>query len=399
MKTDVAIVGAGPAGSAAALALRRAGIGEVALLHHPPPPRPRVGESATPDTRAHLQRLGLDSDLETRGHLPYLGTLSRWGSDYADGHDFALLGRGQGFHLDRERFDRDLRSAAADAGVQVDIIGRLVALGRDRGKWTLAFRDPGVHGQVQVVQARYLVDATGRKSLLTKRLGARRRYLDTLVALAIRRPLREPSRLRGYSMVEATADGWWYASGVPGGEAVITFMTDPDIARDEGLYDCQQLVQRLAETTLIPPELAMLELSENYAWSPSLTRADLSGNELGKHSQRGAKTGRAVIYPARTGFSTIAAGPGWLAVGDAAIAMDPLSSSGIACALADGIAAAEAIAADRAGDQSALRGYAARINQALGSYLRARQRIYLGETRWPKARFWYRRRPPTTARA
>ena len=83
-----------------------------------------------------------------------------------------------------------------------------------------------------------------------------------------------------------------------------------------------------------------------------------------------------------------AAGDGWLAVGDAALAFDPLSSKGIANALYTGLAGARATAAEMAGDTSAGARYAAHVATIYTTYRAQLAQIYAIETRWPQAPFW-----------
>jgi flavin-dependent dehydrogenase len=84
-------------------------------------------------------------------------------------------------------------------------------------------------------------------------------------------------------------------------------------------------------------------------------------------------------------------GPGWLAVGDAACALDPLSSQGILNGIRFGMAAGHAIAEHGAGDATALEGYSEQLRQSFARYLAVRQRYYGRERRWPEATFWSRR--------
>ncbi len=84
-------------------------------------------------------------------------------------------------------------------------------------------------------------------------------------------------------------------------------------------------------------------------------------------------------------------GPGWLAVGDAAMAFDPLSSQGLKEALASGIRAGAALNSHLAGDATALGEYDRKANDVLREYSRLRAHYYGRERRWPQSVFWQRR--------
>jgi flavin-dependent dehydrogenase len=85
------------------------------------------------------------------------------------------------------------------------------------------------------------------------------------------------------------------------------------------------------------------------------------------------------------------AGAGWLAVGDAAMAMDSLSSMGILGALRAGAAAAGVIARHLSGDRDALASHARNVARDFDGYLANRQLTYAQETRWGDHPFWRRR--------
>jgi flavin-dependent dehydrogenase len=95
-------------------------------------------------------------------------------------------------------------------------------------------------------------------------------------------------------------------------------------------------------------------------------------------------------------------GPGWLAVGDAASAYDPLSSQGISKALESGLRAAQAITRRRNGQSAALNDYAGWLEDEFQVYLRQYAFYYSQVTRWPGSPLWQRRQPErraTTSRA
>jgi flavin-dependent dehydrogenase len=86
------------------------------------------------------------------------------------------------------------------------------------------------------------------------------------------------------------------------------------------------------------------------------------------------------------------AGTGWLAVGDAASAYDPISSQGIYKALADGLAAAPAIVAWLDGEPGGIVDYRNGVAERFLEYLSIRSYFYGAERRWEGAPFWQRRR-------
>jgi flavin-dependent dehydrogenase len=79
------------------------------------------------------------------------------------------------------------------------------------------------------------------------------------------------------------------------------------------------------------------------------------------------------------------AGEGWLAIGDAAAALDPLSSHGIAAALAGGIEAARAIV------EGSTERYERSIDASWTAYVSMRRAFYAAERRWSGTPFWQRR--------
>ena len=80
-----------------------------------------------------------------------------------------------------------------------------------------------------------------------------------------------------------------------------------------------------------------------------------------------------------------------LAVGDAAMSFDPLSSDGISKGLEWGRKAAALAAAFCRGDRLAAPAYRQALNEVFSDYLATRHRYYTAERRWPQAPFWRRR--------
>jgi hypothetical protein len=85
------------------------------------------------------------------------------------------------------------------------------------------------------------------------------------------------------------------------------------------------------------------------------------------------------------------AAAGWVAVGDAASSVDPLSSDGVARAITSGVAAATAVMRSLDGDAMALEEYGRSVAAGVGRYLAQRASAYRDEPRWTHSAFWRRR--------
>jgi flavin-dependent dehydrogenase len=350
---DVVILGAGPAGCATALALRAQGIERVLIADRARPASFIPGESATPDIAAVLAALGLDPDLGRLGALPYFGNLSAW----CGPPQLSLFGRrGQGWHLDRTQFEEWLRRETVLRGAPIACPARLQTIARRGDGWDLEIETIGT------VRARVVVDAAGRRAPFATRLGAKRHKLDDLVALAVRIPSAERNGLTGFSFVESFADGWWYTAPVPSGECVVMLMTDRDIA-------------------------------QSYREPETFVSAWHSAPELSRRIPPPQHRVRPRIFAAHGGHLDHGAGERWIAVGDALLSLDPLTSSGLSGAFNDGIAAADAIVGMlNGGDPSAA--YSQRADVTLKRYQVGRAAYYGLERRWTTNSFWARRIQP-----
>lgn len=344
----VVVAGGGVAGCAAAIALRRRGWTEVTILDPGPAAGPRVGETLPPDARALLGELGLGAAFDAQGHAPCYGNTSCWGSAERGFNDHFTHPAGHGWHLDRARFDAWLADEAARAGVTVARGARVVDARRAGTLWEVE----GSDGQRRT--ADWLVDATGALSSVGRRQGARRLDHDRLVYLAC--TLVEATGRSGQTWLEATQDGWWYAARLPSGDWTAAFATDPEAARG---------------------------FTQVEAWSAALRGTLHLGPRLGDLPIREAAP---QVWVAPSALLGPPAGPGWLAVGDAAASWDPICARGITKALGDGLRAARAI------DGDGVAGYATETILSFRTYLQERARLYASEPRWADAPFWRRRR-------
>jgi len=316
----VAIVGAGPAGCAAAVELCRLGA-EVVLLSDG---RDGIGEQMPPAARPLLQRLGL---LPLAGHLDCVGVRAAWRTETLGHQDFVLHPFGNGWLLDRRAFGAQMRKRAVDAGAVLRQPVRLVSLAHPRD-WRLR-----VEGDE--VSCDWIIDASGRRAEVARRLGIRRRRFDRQFAI-VGWLQTEADDEDATLTVESGAGGWWYTSRLPHRRRVAAWITAERPDR-EGWEE------RLRSTRHVAP------LVRDYR-----------------------RCGPLVVRPAESSMLERSTGSGWIAIGDAAASYDPIASRGLVAALESGIAAASLVAAS----SERLAAYHADLEQRFLHYLEERNRLY-----------------------
>ncbi len=350
---DVLVVGAGPAGCATALRTTRAGLSTV-LLDRTSPARHWAGESLPPGVTKLMRSVFGDDVLSEDLHRAAFGTRSVWGSAELVETDFLLNPLGEGWLLDRRRFDNDAKRAAVAAGVAILEVRHLGSVTREASAWHVDV------GDGSFLSAGFVVDATGRSAALLRKLGVGRIVADRQIAILATYP--DDGDDYSGTTLEAVRDGWWYTTPLPGNQRVLAYLTDDDLWRGGSrewcaLLDATHHIRRIA--------------------GPS------------------AMTVRTRAYPAATAQAARISGEGWLAVGDAAATFDPLSSQGLASAVLMGSRAGAAIAhSDR---ERAIEAWVEADAMLVAEHADLRNHYALLETRWPESSFWRRRQDPDRA--
>ena len=171
---DVAILGGGPAGTAAGLELKRNEPGlRLVLVEAEVSTDWRIGETLAPGAKQLLTGLGCWDEVLRDGVLEGVQSLASWGSERQHAHEFMFSMRGNAWSLDRARFNETLRATAQAAGVEVWRGARFVSAASGSDGWRLVVIR---QGRPVNVAARFVVDATGRAATFAMRQGRRRRF-------------------------------------------------------------------------------------------------------------------------------------------------------------------------------------------------------------------------------
>ena len=300
---EVIVLGGGPAGSVAACMLARQGI-SVLVCERTTEFKRKIGECLPPRGAGLLKKLKLNNALEQ--HLLSLGIQAAWGTEELVERHFLFEPYGQGYILDRSRFDRSLAIQAIDEGANWLGGVRLLRVSFEKQRWMLLFQDK--KRQKFVLCCRVVIDASGKSNYFARKIGEHKKQYDSLIAVYAL--YRDRSSIlpntTGWIQIESTYYGWWYSSTLPSGDLVVAFFTDLKLfnkSRESKKFFTSQLKQTRYIRLLIK--------EKDIVCPPSICSAST------------------------TRLSSFAS-DNWIAVGDAALSFDPITSHGITMAIETG---------------------------------------------------------------
>src|SRR5215217_1692086 len=187
----------------------------------------------------------------------------------------------------------------------------------------------------KVIYTKFLVDATGRTSWFSRRQGIKRIAFDNICGYVSFHFSRTKEDSNSMTLIESAPDGWWYSALLPRNIRVTSFFT--------------------------------------------------SVNLPAAHNAR-----------SRSGWEKII-GQNWLAVGDASVTYDPLSSNGILSAINNSIIVGDRIAENVSTKNESFEDYDKKIKADFCSYLVRRNYYYNLEKRWKNNTFWKENQVPITS--
>jgi flavin-dependent dehydrogenase len=316
---DVAVIGGGPAGSTAAALLARRGH-RVILLEKAQHPRFHIGESLLPMNLPLFERLGV---LEQVRDLGVLKPGADFEADNERGYNSFAFRRAIGaspphaFQVWRADFDRMLFEHARGCGASAREGHEAVQceqLGPRDTRLEVRTREGGSY----CIQARYLLDASGRDTFLAGRRKLRRRnrqHQSAAIFGHFRGAEPRPGEDAGNISIYRFEHGWMWMIPLPAGVMSVGAVCRPEY-----------LKQRRGPTR----EFLLATLQRNPGLWRRVERAELIGDQVhvtGNYSYDSRRIG----------------GPGWMLVGDAFAFVDPVFSSGVYLAMCGAEQAAHAV--------------------------------------------------------
>ncbi|MGH8208137.1 MAG: NAD(P)/FAD-dependent oxidoreductase [Steroidobacteraceae bacterium] len=306
---DVAVIGGGPAGSTAAALLARRGYKVIALekAHHP---RFHIGESLLPMNLPVFERLGV---LDKVRALGVFKAGADFEADNEQGYNTYAFARAIGkspphaYQVWRQDFDKMLYEHARECGAHAREGHEVFGVEQNGPRETrLDVCTDG--GRSYCIQARYVVDASGRDAFLAAKKRLRRkndRHQSAAIFGHYRGAERRAGEDAGNISIYSFEHGWMWMIPLPGDVMSVGAVCRPDYLR-----------QRKGRTL----EFLIDTLKRNPALWRRVEHAELIGNEVrvtGNYSYDSARMGE----------------PGWVLVGDAFGFLDPVFSSGVYLAM------------------------------------------------------------------
>jgi flavin-dependent dehydrogenase len=318
LKCDVLVIGGGPAGSTISALLADRGW-KVYVLEKDSHPRFHIGESLLPQSIPMLKRLGVLSEVEKIGIIKYGAQMVSYRYGRSQMFYFAQAfdeSQPYAFEIKRSEFDAILANNAVAKGAHWHEGVRAQRVDFRSGQTSLVHTEDR-EGRTQILEARFVVDASGRDTFLSGQLGGKHRSKKHGSA-AVFGHFAGVTRLTGMDEGNIIAgwldDGWCWLIPFKDGTMSVGVVCHPDYLKTRSASLDQFLLDTLRQS---PPIAKRMEnarpLTPTYAAANFSYRRDTMSGE------------------------------GYLMVGDAFAFIDPVFSSGVHLALNSGSMGAEVV--------------------------------------------------------
>ncbi|WP_315817197.1 hypothetical protein [Paraflavitalea speifideaquila] len=176
-------------------------------------------------------------------------------------------------------------------------------------------------------------------------------------------PFGEGTKLAHITVLESVEQGWWYCATLSPDRMTAVFFSDADIVSKQAYHTMAGWTGLLQQTRQVKQLLQGANANEEL-W----------------------------VKNAHTQISHCIDSRSFLAIGDAALAFDPVSSFGIGFAITSACQAAAIVLLELSKpERQRILAYQRDLERHFNQYQVLRRKIYGHERRWPAAAFWQRR--------
>ncbi len=289
-RPDVVVIGGGPAGSTVAALLADKGH-DVVLFEKAQHPRFHIGESLLPMNMPLFDRLGVRPEVEAIG-ITKVGAefVSPWHEHtsrffFAEAMDKSFP---YAVHVRRSEFDQLLFQHAAKQGARTFENQRVTHVDMDAGKdgdKRALVKVKGEDGTETAWQPRFVIDASGRDTLLSNQFDAKlrnRRHASAALFGHFRNAERAPGRLEGSITLFWFDHGWFWYIPLLDGTTSVGAVAHPGYFKEhrKGASLDEFLMQTIALAPKLADRLKNAEMIEpatstgNYAYDSKFCRGD-----------------------------------------------------------------------------------------------------------------------------
>lgn len=321
-KRPVVIAGGGPAGSVAALCLRKLGH-EVVLFERQKFPRYRIGESLLPGTMSILTRLGVADKVIAANFTKKRAATFIWGGGRPPwSFTFATPKTApwtfdHSYQVTRAEFDQILLNSAIERGADVRELTEVseFELGDGTGPVQLTWKNGDRSG---TLETDFLIDATGASALVGRKYNLRQwdqYYRNTAVWGYFKGGKRFKGDLEGNIFSVSFEEGWMWI--IPLKDDVYSVGVVTDVTANEKIREMGPEAFYLSRLKMCPLAMEILETAQQIDEVRVLREWSYDSKQL--------SMGRAFMC------------------GDSGCFIDPLFSQGVHLATYSGMMAAAAI--------------------------------------------------------
>ncbi|MES2036783.1 MAG: tryptophan 7-halogenase [Pseudomonadota bacterium] len=299
---DVLIIGAGPAGLTAALRLQQLGYSVQVLERSAGWPRPQIGEALTPGVKNIIDMLDANEAMQAVPHLAGLATHLCWRSKQPE-----IIRHGDAAVVNRAAFDTALLQLALQRGISLAMPAQVQDIQGSPYNWQINIKTAT---GIEQTHARFILDASGRSNSQQQHACAPR--LSAIWAELS--PENIPAEIANFTQVEALEHGWLWGTRLADRRYRIMLLSDPHTAHQQMPGQAEQWLRT---------HCASSQLFATVAQTPYTSRLQACA---------------ATPYLSLDSWQD-----GRLKLGDAAFALDPVSSSGVEKAMRFSLQAVVAI--------------------------------------------------------